>query len=167
MSAFPLQGFKAVLMLPPISVASTTATQISYFDMAGQGQLLATAPTGDNNPCEGALFIFMWGVVNSPSTANTFKLTEANTYNGSPTAYADISGGALTTGGAGTGAPSVTANSYASIYVTNRGRMRFIKAVVTTDSTQLVSVLGIGCPLNHAATTAAQIGAKCLETVVI
>lgn len=167
MSAFAFQQFKAVLMLAPVSVASTTATQISYFDMAGTGQILATAATGDVNPCEGALFVFMWGAVGSPSTGNTFKLTEADTYNGSPTAYADIAGAALTTGGAASGAPAVTASSFASIYVTNRGRKRFIKAVCTTDSTQLLCVLGIACPNNHAAITTAQIGAKCLETIVI
>lgn len=159
MSAFPLQQFKGVLMLPPVSVASTTATQISYFDMAGQGQVLATAPTGDVNPCEGALFLFMFGAVGSPSTGTVHKLTEAETYNGSPTAYADISGAALTV------AP--VASSYASIYLTNRGRMRFVKAVTTTDSTQLCCVWGMACTLDHAATTIAQIGAKCLQTIVL
>jgi len=159
MSAFPLQGLKGVLMLPPVSVASTTATQISYFDFAGQGQLLATTPQGDVNPAEGALFIWQFGAVGSPSTGTVHKLTEAETYNGSPTAYADISGAALTA------AP--VASSFSMIYLTNRGRMRFVKAVTTTDSTQLVSVMAVSCPLNHAVTSATLAGAKCLEFIVL
>lgn len=143
-------------MLPPVSVASTTATQISYFDMAGTGQVLATAPTGDVNPCEGALFTFDWGAVGSPSTGTVYKLTECETYNGT---YTDISGTTLTV------AP--VASSFSTIYLTNRGRKRFIKAVATTDSTQVVSISGIATPNNHAATTTAQIGAKCLETIVL
>ena len=164
MSAFPLQNVKMSLLLPPVSVASTTATQIAYWDWAAQGQILATLPTGFASSCEGALFIFSWGVVNSPSTGNVFKLQESDTYN---SGYADISGAALTTGGAGAGAPSVTASSFATIYVTNRGRKRYIKAVVTTDSTQLVSVIAIGTPLDQAAVTATNMGAKCLERIVI
>jgi hypothetical protein len=159
MSAFPLQQFKGVLMLPPVSVASTTATQISYFDMAGTGQVLATAPTGPVSPCEGALFIFMFGSVGSPSTGTIHKLTEADTYNGSPTAYADISGAALTV------APA--ASSFSCIYLTNRGRKRFIKAVNTTDSTQVIAVMAIACTLDQAAVTISEIGAKCLETLVL
>ena len=159
MSAFPLQQFKAVLMLPPVSVASTTATQISYWDFAGTGQVLATAPTGKVSPCEGALFIWSFGSVGSPSTGTVHKLTEADTYNGSPTAYADISGAALTV------APA--ASSFSCIYLVNRGRMRFVKAVTTTDSTQVLSVFGIACTLDQAATVKASIGAKCLETIVI
>lgn len=164
MPAFELQAVKGVLMLGPVSVASTTATQISYFDFAGEGQVLATANTGQINPCEGALFIFMWGVVNSPSTANTFKLQESDTYN---SGYADITGGALTTGGAAAGAPAVAANSFALIYVTNRNRKRFVKAVCTTDSTQVIAVMAIAGPCDHAALTAAKAAKNCLEVIAI
>lgn len=157
MSAFPLQGFKAVLALPPVSVASTTATQIAYVDLAGTGQALATANTGPVNPCEGVLWILVHGASTS-SSGGVFKITEADTYNGSPTAYADIAGAAKTL-------DVFTSGKFSCIYVANRGRKRFQKAVVTTGATQIVSVFAIMCPTNKSASIAADISAQCEEVV--
>jgi hypothetical protein len=154
MSAFPLQNFKGVLALPPVSVASTTATQIAYVDLAGTGQALAVANTGDINPCEGVLWIFCWGAASN--TTPVFSVTESDTYNGS---YTAISGAA--------GTVAATSGKFTAIYLTNRGRKRFQKAVVTTDSTQVCCVFAIMCPNNHTPVTAAQIGSQCLETLIV
>lgn len=160
MPVFDLQSSKAVLMLPPVTITFVdtplTATQISYFHMGGTGQLLATAPAGETNPCEGALFLFLFGALNSPSTSSAYGLVECNTYNGS---YTAVSGGTLTV------APAD--NSFSYIYIMNRGRKPFLKASVTCDSTQTVSVVGIGCPLNHVTQTTAQIGALCNERIIL
>jgi len=154
MSAFPLQGFKGVLALAPVSIASTTATQIAYVDLAGTGQVLATANTGPINPTEGVLWIFMWGAASN--TTPVFSVTESETYNGSYTAI---------TGAAGTVA--ATSGKFSCIYISNRGRKRFQKAVVTTDSTQVCAVFAIMTPCNKAATIAADIGSQCLETLTV
>lgn len=152
MSAFPLQGFKAVLALPPVSVASTTATQIAYVDLAGTGQALATANTGPVNPCEGVLWILVHGA-STTASGGVFKITECDTYNGT---YADITGAAKTL-------DVFTSGKFSCIYVANRGRKRFQKAVVTTGATQIVSVFAIMCPTNKTPSIAADISAQCEE----
>ncbi len=159
MSAFPTQGFKGVLALPPVSVASTTATQIAYVDLCGTGQALATANTGPINPTEGVLWL-LFGGASTTASGGVFKITEADTYNGSPTAYADISGAAVTGG-------VFTSGKWHGIYVQNRGRMRFQKAVVTTGATQIVCVFALMVANNYFPAAAANFGAACENIVVV
>lgn len=156
MSAFPLQGFKGVLALPPVSVASTTATQIAYVDLAGTGQALATANTGPINPTEGVLWL-LFGGASTTASGGVFKITECDTYNGS---YADITGATCSTA-------VFTASKWHAIYVQNRGRMRFQKAVVTTGATQIVCVFAMMLANNYFPAAAANFGAACESVVVV